>query len=70
VGGDEHEPNKYFGRTCDAGWTYKSKPASWTVPVIIAVSVLVVVFVVSSYAVHFYRASRNRGVGASQFESI
>ncbi|EAY15585.1 Laminin A family protein [Trichomonas vaginalis G3] len=44
---------------CDAGWEVPQPPQPWAKPTIIAVTVIVVIFVLSVYAIHFMNNKKN-----------
>ncbi|EAY08209.1 Laminin A family protein [Trichomonas vaginalis G3] len=56
MAGDEKSP---FVSTCDDGWmVYKENP-KWAVPVIITCSLIILVFIVVIYAMHFINKRKN-----------
>jgi hypothetical protein len=50
----------YFNETCEAGWEVKTTLPKWALSLIVTVSVIVVVFVICIFALHFWRKRRNQ----------
>jgi hypothetical protein len=66
MSGSKDGPDGYFGKTCEVGWEFNVPLEKWVLGIVIALSVTIFLFIVSVYAVHFYRRYKS----LTKFETI